>query len=191
MAQGQHNIGINEFVADFDGGSRPTLYKVEITGDSPANFDRNLSFYCKATSLPASTLGEIIVPYMGRQIKVPGDRTFEDWTVTILNTEDMNLRSRFESWNQYYNGTVDNRVEDGGPFWGHVATCSATVTQLNRKGDAVKLYQLAYVFPKEVASIELAYDQVDTVSEFQVTFGYTYFIQQSGSNNAPNPGGRN
>ena len=117
---GQNNIGIDQFVADFDGGSRPTLYKVSIQGGDPANFTERLSFYCKATSLPASTLGEIIVPYMGRQIKVPGDRTFEDWTVTILNTEDMDLRGQFEQWNHYYNGIIDNKVFNDGPFWGHV-----------------------------------------------------------------------
>ena len=186
---GQNNIGIDQFVADFDGGSRPTLYKVSIQGGDPANFTERLSFYCKATSLPASTLGEIIVPYMGRQIKVPGDRTFEDWTVTILNTEDMDLRGQFEQWNHYYNGIIDNKVFNDGPFWGHVSGCTATVTQLNRKGDGVKSYNLQYVFPKEVASIELAYDQVDTVSEFQVTFGYTYFLQTSGPGAQPNPGG--
>ena len=186
-----YDIGLNKFVTDFDGGSRPTLYRVSITGPDPAQFEERLTFYCKATSLPASTLGEIIVPYLGRQIKVPGDRTFEDWTVTILNTEDMTLRSQFESWNQYYNGIIDNKVFNDGPFWGHVGGCSATVEQLNRKGDPVKIYNLRYVFPKEVASVELAYDQNDAISEFQVTFGYTYFEQQSGSGAQPNPGGRN
>jgi len=186
----QFNLGIDRFVTDFDGGSRPTLYKVSITGDQPASFEERLTFYCKSTSLPASTLGEIIVPYLGRQIKVPGDRTFEDWTVTVLNTEDMRLRDQFESWNQYYNGVVDNKVFNNGPFWGHVGSCSAEVTQLNRKGEAVKIYNLQYVFPKEVGSVELAYDQNDAVSEFQVTFGYTYFLQQSGSGAQPNPGGQ-
>lgn len=186
----QYDLGIDKFVADFDGGSRPTLYRVSIAGPDPARFQESLTFYCKATSLPASTLGEITVPYLGRQIKVPGDRTFEDWTVTVLNTEDHRLRDQFETWNQYYNGVIDNKVFNDGPFWGHVGGCSAKVEQLNRKGDMVKSYELKYVFPKEVGTVELAYDQNDTVSEFQVTFGYTYFLQQSGPGGAPNPGGR-
>lgn len=193
-------LGIDRFIQDFDGGSRPTLFRVTVTDKAGViKFTNRLTFYAKATSIPGSTLGEITVPYLGRQIKVPGDRTFEDWTVTVLNTEDYTIRNEFEKWNRYYNGIVNNMVGDitgastvetSGPFWGHVTGCTATVEQLNRKGQTVQKYELVACYPKEVAAIELAYDQNDTVSEFQVTFGYTYFQVAQGPGAQLNLGGK-
>ena len=53
---------------------------------------------CKAAQLPASNIASIDVPFRGRTLKVAGDRTIENWTITIINDEDFNLRTRFEVW---------------------------------------------------------------------------------------------
>ena len=42
-----------------------------------------LQFMCKASSLPASTMAEIPVPFRGRILKVAGDRTFADGVLQL------------------------------------------------------------------------------------------------------------
>ena len=138
------NLGINDFISKFDGGSKPNLYKVLITGSAPANkLTNDLTFFCKSTTLPASSIGEIAVPYLGRVIKVPGDRTFDDWTVTIMNNEGMPLRKIFEEWNAVYNGYASNMPGDGiTSIYAHVRGCEAAIEQLDRKGHTVRKYSL-------------------------------------------------
>ena len=99
------------------GGTRPNLFEVSIptfpsaiseawsAGDDSEN--GIFKFLCKATSLPASNLGSIEIPFRGRTLKVAGDRTFDDWTVTIINDEDFKLRTAFERWSN-----VMSRLDD-------------------------------------------------------------------------------
>ena len=55
-------------------------------------------FLCKATSLPAAVNGVIEVPFRGRMLKIAGDRTFEPWSVTVINETNFALRAAFERW---------------------------------------------------------------------------------------------
>ena len=93
------------------GGARPNLFEVEIpsfpvaaganawrTGDSQES--DMFKFMCKAAQLPASNIAEIAVPFRGRTLKVAGDRTFDTWTITVINDENFLLRNAFESWMQ-------------------------------------------------------------------------------------------
>ena len=56
------------------------------------------SFLIKAANIPAATVGVIEVPYRGRTLKIAGDRTFEPWTITVLNDQNFALRNKFEEW---------------------------------------------------------------------------------------------
>ena len=85
------------------GGARPNLFEVRLTTLPPAalgaNWDANsFEFLCKSAALPASNIASIDVPFRGRILKVAGDRTFDTWTVTVINDEDFKLRSAFENW---------------------------------------------------------------------------------------------
>jgi hypothetical protein len=64
------------------------------------------------------TLGVIEVPFRGRRIKVPGDRTFADWTVTVINDEDQAMRKAFSNWMNYINAVNGEDVlrEDTGDY---------------------------------------------------------------------------
>ena len=86
---------ISGFVNAFAGGGvRTNLFVVN--GTIPGYSDnRAISFLCKAAQIPASSLGTIEVPYRGRRIKLPGDRTFQDWSLTIISDANMALRSAF------------------------------------------------------------------------------------------------
>jgi len=170
---------INSFMTNFDGGARPNLYTFVMTcpGLSVLNpAFAELQFFCRSTQLPTSILGEITVPYLGRQAKYPGDRTYEDFTITVINTQNMNLRRVFEFWNEQFNTHAGNTTNAPNPrsIFG-----SAVVTQLNKSYQPTRAYQFFDMFPRDVSSVDLAYDNNDTVSEFTVTFGYSYFIHDN------------
>ena len=165
---------INSFMSAFDGGSRPNLYSVNLV--CPIGPLPQLQFYCKAATLPQSFLGEINIPYMGRVAKYPGDRQFDDWTIDIINDQNMSLRNTFELWNELFNSNAGNSTPYPNP---RSAFGSATVSQLDRNYKVIKWYQFFDVWPELVSAIQLGFDQNDTVSEFQVTFKYSYFVSSS------------
>ena len=89
---------LNRFVGAMRaGGARANQFSVEITGRSPA-VKNEMSFMCRSAQIPALTMGEIAVPYRGRQIFVPGDRTYDAWTVTIYNDANFSIRDDLERW---------------------------------------------------------------------------------------------
>ena len=165
---------INSFMSAFDGGSRPNLYSVTLA--CPVGPLPQLQFFCKAATLPSSILGEVNVPYLGRMAKYPGDRQFEDWTIDIINDQGMSLRNVFEYWNELFNSYAGNTTSFPNP---RGAFGAATVAQLSRNYQVVKWYQFFDLWPENVAAVQLGYDQNDTVSDFQVTFKYSYFVTSS------------
>ena len=78
-------LGVDDFKAKLrGGGARANLFKATINFPGYANGDVELtSFLCEAAQLPASTIGTIVVPFRGRQLKMAGDRVFDVWTPTI------------------------------------------------------------------------------------------------------------
>ena len=175
------------------GGTRPNLFEVSIptfpsaiseawsAGDDSEN--GIFKFLCKATALPASNLGSIEIPFRGRTLKVAGDRTFDDWTVTIINDEDFKLRTAFERWSN-----VMSRLDDAtGVTNPSSYMTDGYVQQLGRGGQVgtgtpsegessiLRSYKFFDVFPITVGEIALSYDTTDTLEEFDVTFRYQYF----------------
>jgi hypothetical protein len=159
------------------GGARANQFKVDIT--SPFISDTNaLSFLCRSASLPAMTIGEVPVFYRGRQIYVAGDRTFADWTVTVYNDGGWVARSNMENWNnalqEIGNSTVG--AQDPSAYYGTI-----DVTQLDRSDNPLRTAQLVDAWPTNVGEIALAYDTVDAVEEFDVTFRFNYMQLGVGS----------
>lgn len=94
------------------GGARPSLFQVDLT--FPAELSRSIanrrfSFTCRATSIPSSTVQAVEVPYFGRTVKLAGDRTFDNWNVTVMNDEDYTVRNAFEDWSNALNSMVGNQ----------------------------------------------------------------------------------
>ena len=169
---------VADFLAQFQyGGLRPNRYQVILTfpGNvtaalgSGTSVAQKISFTCKAASVPASALGQVQVPYMGRQIKLAGDKTFDDWNVSILLDNDLIGRHVFETWH--------NQILS---FDGNVATpdfvnpsnyfATATVQLLDRADQPLDTYTIEAMWPVNVGDVSLGYDQNDTVSEQQVSF---------------------
>lgn len=164
------------------GGARSTLFEVTLTfpGFVPggAAAGNKFSFMCKAAQIPGMTLGLIEIPYFGRTVKVPGDRTFEDWNVTIINDEDYLVRNAFEAWNdgiaRLDHDTNSTRAPGAAGVNGYVA--DLTVKQYGKGGQVVKQYQIKNAFPFVVDPIELSWENRDQIEEFGVTFAYEYFV---------------
>ena len=167
---------VNSFLANFTGGgARANRYEVIIGFPNFLNIrdtavQQKISFTCKAASIPASELGEAVVPYKGRQIKVPGDRTFGDWTVTIVIDNDFKGRDVFESWSSGMLGNSSNLTKSANELNPLQIYGQAQVNLLDRYDQVLKRYQITGMFPKSVGEITIGYDQNDQVMEQQVTF---------------------
>ena len=162
---------ISGFVNAFAGGGvRTNLFLV--TGNIPGfNNNRAISFLCKAAQIPAYSLGTIEIPFRGRRIKLPGDRTFQDWTITVMSDANMALRSGFEYWSAIFNSHVANISNRN--FMQFMPTWS--VTQLFRDGEPMRTYNFIGCFPSEIGAIDLSYENNDQIAEFPVTINYSWW----------------
>ena len=172
---------IAEFKSQFQGGVRPNQFRVFMSKGPNGIGTKNFSFLGKAASIPASTIGNVDVPYRGRQLKVPGDRTFEDWTLTVFNDGEWSARSYFEKWMQVLQGhRTPVRSVAATDVYGN-----AVVQQLSRTGVATATYTMEDIYPTNVAAIDLGFDTNDSVEEFQVTFAVNNWYSSSN----PEPAG--
>lgn len=140
------------------------------TAAEATTFDLNI--LVKAAQVPAFTVGVIEVPYKaGRRIKIPGDRTFADWTVTIINDEKHVARRAFTAWiDSISKGNYDSASKS---FQKDYLT-TLFVTQYKNGGGDVRSYRLVNAFPTDVSGVDLSMDSTDTLSEFTVNFQYQY-----------------
>lgn len=159
----------------FGGGSRPTQFQVQITNrfGSFAG-DQKLQFTCEAASLPAENMGTITVNYFGRQIKYAGDRTYENWSITVINDEDFLVRRELSKWLEAINSVEGNvrLPEAAGSLY---KTSQAQVIQFGKNGIPVHSIQLEGIFPVSVAAIPLSWNSRDEISRFEVQFAYDHF----------------
>ena len=177
------------------GGARPNMFEVNI--DLPdqigkdKNRDENMRFMIKAAEIPAANIGNIPVPFRGRVLPVAGDRTFDPWTVTVINDTSFNIRDAMEQWSN----SINDLQFDGGITSPAGYQTEAFVTQLGRINDnsgqlsngsdnmqQIRQYKFFGIYPNTVSSIPLDYGATDQIEEFQVTFNYIYWTVASGAN---------
>ena len=166
------------------GGARPNLFECELNfptislpdGSTADSLSDSTRFLIKAAVLPASNLGIIDVPFRGRNLKIAGDRTFDPWSITVINDINFNIRTAFERWMN-----IINKHEDNAGLINPVDyQQDAIVRQLGRAGingnvptsdtqlPVLKQYKFYGVFPTAVSDISLSYDSSDTIEEFTV-----------------------
>ena len=166
-------FNINTFRQKLNGGSKANLFRIEIEPETLVDgVDlSNLSILCKSGAIPAFTLGIIEVPFRGRRIKIPGDRTYADWTATFVNDDSQNIRKSFDNWmKNIIDVDGENSLRDSTESY----RCKITVNQLRPDGTVSRVYELYDAFPTDVSAIDLSYDTTDAVQEFTVTFQYHY-----------------
>ena len=191
------------------GGARPNLFEVSIpsfpssvvdvwgSGDDGEN--GTFKFLCESAALPASNVANIDVPFRGRMLKVAGDRTFDVWTVRIINDEDFRLRTAFERW-----ANVLSKLDDATGVTNPTSYMTdAYVQQLGRGATAfagtnsggqssvLRTYKFFGIFPTNVSQIDLAFDNNDTVEEFTVEFQVQWWQAQAGTEGGETVGGAN
>ena len=166
-------FNINKFREKLSGGSKANLFRMDIIPEfTVPGFDQNkTSILCKSGAIPAFTLGIIEVPFRGRRIKIPGDRTYGDWTATFVNDDQQNLRKSFDKW---MNSIVDVNGEEALRTGVGTYRCRISINQLRPDGKVSRVYDLYDAFPTDVSAIDLSYDTTDAVQEFTVTFQYHY-----------------
>lgn len=179
-------ISVKDFQANIAGGgwsgfARNNLFKVEfgIPGPVGSTGDdrRTLEFICRAAQVPSYTQGNVDVPYRGRILKIAGDRTYEPWTVTIMNDAQYTARSIFEKWSNLIQDQTQNYSLKGDTSLFGTLRCSL----LNRKKTTdeddyktIRVYTLYGVWPSSVSAIDLDWGNNDAIQEFTVEFQVQY-----------------
>jgi len=166
---------INEFKSRLrGGGARANQFKVTLPFPGYASVGgetSDLAFLCSATALPGQTVGQVAIPFRGRILNIAGDRTFEPWTITVLNDTDFKLYRAFERWMNGINNMTDNEgIANPADY-----QVDGFVDQLDRNGTTLKSYTYRGLYPEVLANIPLNYATNDQVESFDVTFRYQYF----------------
>ena len=161
------------------GGARPTLFQVEITNPVNNIADFTVPFLVRATSLPPSTINPIEIPYFGRKIRIAGDRTFDQWQVTVMNDEDFAIRHTMEQWHNQINSLQSN-LNTGGSSAPEIYKSVAIVTQFGKAGNQLRRYRFNGIFPTEISTIDLDWENTDNVENFSVTFAYDWYEIEGG-----------
>ena len=172
------------------GGARPNFFEVNITLPAAvskfADPDTDMRFMIKAAEIPAANVGNIPIPFRGRVLPVAGDRTFDPWTVTVINDAQFNIRDAMEQWSNLIN---DLQFDVGDINPADYQT-KAEVFQLSRQSQGsggqsagkggeiiqtLRTYNFEGIYPNAVSSIPLDYGATDQIEEFQVTFNYLFW----------------
>ena len=177
-------------VADFKaglklGGARPSLFEVQIQNPSYVPQLNNINVLCRAAEIPAATIGTIDVQYFGRAVRFAGNRTFADWTVTVLNDEDFALRDAFEAWSNGIN-TLETNVRipaANTPAADRGYKTTATVVQYGKAGNKLRTYEFMGIYPTEVPTIGLDWGN-EAIEEFTVAFTYDHWRVKENANEA-------
>ena len=165
--------GISDFLASLSGGgARPNRFEVLVEFPAFAATQeeiRQTAFLCQSTQLPGSNLGIMEVGYRGRQLKLAGDRTFEDLDLTFYNDTDFALRNAFEAWHNAINQYNSNT---GLPTPNEYLS-TVTLYQLDNQDNRIKEYVLKLAWPTVIAPIELDQTSNDQIETFAVTFAFS------------------
>ena len=177
--------------------ARPNLFQVDLNFPATLGISSDLStfgnFTVRAANLPASQIGVVEVPFRGRVLKIAGDRTFEPWTITVMNDSKFSMRNAFELWansiqaaNENFTaaGTLGDATDSTGYF------ADMLVHQLSRdiKSDSenpkiLKSYKFYNVFPSNVSAIDLDFGNNDAIEEFTVELQVQYWTPETPSSN--------
>ena len=167
---------VNSFVnALKGGGARANQFRVSFPAlDGSSGL---MEFMARGAQIPAVTMGEVTVPYRGRQVFVPGDRTYDAWTITVFNDSGFTIRGALENW--------QNQIQDIGAsttarLEGMSVYRNAEVLHLGRNGELLRTYRLFNCWPTTIDAIDLAFDTNDAIEEFGCTFRFNYMTAIGG-----------
>ena len=156
--------------------ARSSLFKfsLAVTESAISTALGDIEYLCRATSLPGLTITPIERQYLGRTVKIPGDITFAELAITLVNDTSYKLRNAFEVWMAGINSHEENKRHFGSTFGSETATL--TLSTLERAaGSVAQSYSFVNAWPTTVDPIELSWDTASDIEEFGVTFAYQYY----------------
>ena len=172
-------------IAKQSGGARPALYQIDInggTGVTGSGFTGNENILCKAASIPPANIAPLAVNYAGRAYKWNGFRTYDNWTVTVINDESFSIRNKMMEWMRTMAGTLEGKRDTvhGEQLTGvsGFKDGDATVKQLSTTGEAMQTYKFHYLWPTELAGIPVDWSS-DAIQEYTITFAYDHWTHGS------------
>ena len=171
-------FNVNQFRSQLQGdGARPNLFEVTMpfpVFSLPGNAQTKLTFMCKTAQLPGATLGVVPMQYFGRELKFVGNRTFADWTITVINDEDFIVRNAFERW---MNGINSHNLNVRNPVASTPIGYSVDgqVLQFGKAGNTIKQYNFVGMFPTDLTPIDVDWGSNDAIEEFSVTLTYQWW----------------
>jgi len=170
-------LNVNDFKAKLNGGVRSNLFKITlaspVNGLEVANVG---AFLAKTGELPGSTITPIILPFRGRQLKISGDKTFDPWTVTIMNDPEFKIRKALEQWMSGINNHEDGQGTNDNYF------VDLRIESQDREGNTLRAYKLKDAWPSDLGPIAVSFDAENQLQEYQVTFQYQYWIAGESEN---------
>lgn len=191
------NRTINEFRSKLiGGGSRPNLFECEInfpSGLDDVKSDEDYRFMIKAAQIPGSTISTIPVPFRGRTLKIPGDRTFDPWTITVINDTNFKIRNAFEKWMNFMNRHDDNagvitpvnyQTEMKVFQLGRGVAEGSSLPNTTDKMPILKEYKFYGCWPSDISAMELSYDSSDAIQDFTVTLQYQWYDSRDRDGNS-------
>lgn len=164
-------------------GARPNLFQVTMQFPSAlvpggaADASRKLSFHARSAQLPGATIGAIPIQYFGREVKLAGNRTFQDWTLTIFNDEDFVTRNAIEQWMASLNSHTGN-LRAGNARSSFTYGVDAIVQQYAKTGEVIKTYKFVGMWPTDLSPIDLDWGSNDTLEEYTCTWAYQYWTAE-------------
>lgn len=161
---------LTDLTRAFESGdfARPNLFEVEIP-----HLGKNFSFKCKAAPMPPGNVDKIPVGYMNRKLNVAGDRTFDDWTVTIYNDDAHKTRQAIIDWQALAHGQ-GNEITGAKPS---DYKKSAVIRQFARDGKTItKQHTITGLWPTVVGEVQLDWDTNNEVETFETTFAMDWWL---------------
>ena len=172
-------MNINQFRQTVVGLARGTTFRVVCSGAAHGRLtNKDLTFTCKAANLPASTIGSIPVSFFGRKVNYPGDRTYADWTVTIIGTNTWKTYQELYNWQQAMNRSVGNYATSNNA---NNFKANANVIVYDQTDKITMQFTLVGLFPTNLADVSLDWGNTDQEVDFTVTFAFDWAVMGNSS----------
>ena len=165
---------------------RPNLFNATLDGYSKIvggtdsgvfpDITNTFKFRCEKAELPGRTLATTEDAVGGGpSLKLPYDVTYNDITLSIICSTDMNEREFFETW-------MDKIIGRGGRgnaglvsyYQDYALGVSLTVDQLSESGNTLISYTLNDIYPTGLTPMNASWEETNTYQRFGVTLAYRY-----------------
>lgn len=188
----KHSSDIWSFISAFENGyARPEKYRIEMSlpkgangaensQAKPANLRRinndlnrkdSISIKCHTMNIPRRGFEMMDVRNNNLKYKIPYGISYEPVTFSFYADANLDSLRYFEAWQSSVMNYSSNTMNF---FNEYVSDIKLYI--MNAEGKDVYGVQLFECFPMNIAQVDLAYGNGNTVLSINVTFSYKYFL---------------